>query len=134
MVTVDKKPLHDAIGSLLRGLPQQERTVWFSAGENLKLQSFSHQRDLEVVVPLEAPAPAGFSLALDGSLLAEVVARMPEEIRLEREGEQLHLLGGTFQARLQTGWIDPPAPASARGRPPSPPGPCGTRWRRCATR
>lgn len=115
MITVNKKPLHEAIGSLLRGLPQQERTVWFSAGENLKLQSFSHLRDLEVVVPLETPARAGFSVALNGPLLAEVVARMPEEIQLEQEGEQLHLLGGTFQARLQTGWIDPPPSRFGQG-------------------
>lgn len=110
MVTVAKKPLHDAIGNLLRGLPQGQRAVWLWAGESLKLQSCSDRRDLEVVVPLEAPAPAGFSLAVDGSLLAEVVTRMPEEIRLEEAREQLRLLGGSFQAELRTWQIDPPNP------------------------
>jgi hypothetical protein len=33
MMTVAKKPLHDAIGSLLRGLPQGQQAVRLEAGE-----------------------------------------------------------------------------------------------------
>jgi DNA polymerase-3 subunit beta len=68
-----------------------------------------------VVVPLEAPAPSGFTVMVDGPLLAKLVARMPEEVRLEETGEQLRLLGGTFQAELRTCWRDLPTPRFSQG-------------------
>lgn len=114
-MVVARKVLHDALGNLVRGLPQGARTVHLCAAESLKLQSFS-RRDLEVVVPLEAPAPAGFRLAVDGSLLAEVVARMPERIGLEVAGEQLTLLGGSYRAQLKASRIDPPSPRFGEGQ------------------
>jgi DNA polymerase-3 subunit beta len=99
---VDNKKFAHALSVLSRGISKQgsHHPLQIEANGTLRL-SVSHERDLEMVLPLVESEGLPWTAALNGPKLAELVGRLPQgELTLALEGSALQVQAGSFSARL----------------------------------